>query len=188
MASSLPSLHNFIGTGHLAFWKGSACPVQLPNDGKLDWKQRAKKLYRDMLRDDVPDRTKLKEVYVDQLNTFEGTLRQMCAGKMSTEPIIEKWGQEISKIYNHYPEDPLGFWGVQWYLNVYILEFEYGMESTNDFGITNYNMSGGMGFEDFMSYFKNKPTQTPKKPKKVRPNEPCPCGNGKKYKKCCMKK
>jgi preprotein translocase subunit SecA len=24
--------------------------------------------------------------------------------------------------------------------------------------------------------------------KKVRPNEPCPCGSGKKYKKCCMLK
>ena len=24
--------------------------------------------------------------------------------------------------------------------------------------------------------------------KKVYPNEPCPCGSGKKYKKCCLKK
>ena len=23
---------------------------------------------------------------------------------------------------------------------------------------------------------------------KVKPNEPCPCGSGKKYKKCCMGK
>jgi len=24
--------------------------------------------------------------------------------------------------------------------------------------------------------------------KKVGPNDPCPCGSGKKYKKCCMQK
>ena len=27
-----------------------------------------------------------------------------------------------------------------------------------------------------------------KKDKKVGPNDPCPCGSGKKYKKCCMQK
>ena len=27
-----------------------------------------------------------------------------------------------------------------------------------------------------------------KVPQKVYPNDPCPCGSGKKYKKCCMKK
>jgi preprotein translocase subunit SecA len=26
------------------------------------------------------------------------------------------------------------------------------------------------------------------KDKKVGPNDPCPCGSGKKYKKCCMQK
>ena len=25
-------------------------------------------------------------------------------------------------------------------------------------------------------------------PKKIYPNDPCPCGSGKKYKKCCGKK
>ena len=29
---------------------------------------------------------------------------------------------------------------------------------------------------------------TQKKEKKTKPNEPCPCGSGKKYKKCCMNK
>lgn len=28
-------------------------------------------------------------------------------------------------------------------------------------------------------------SSVPKKTKKVKPNEPCPCGSGKKYKKCC---
>mmetsp|Transcript_18962 Transcript_18962/g.27777 ORF Transcript_18962/g.27777 Transcript_18962/m.27777 type:complete len:157 (-) Transcript_18962:501-971(-) len=28
---------------------------------------------------------------------------------------------------------------------------------------------------------------TPKAAKKIKPNEPCPCGSGKKYKKCCRK-
>ena len=35
-------------------------------------------------------------------------------------------------------------------------------------------------------------TQVKKQPvraaKKVGPNDPCPCGSGKKYKKCCMQK
>ena len=32
-------------------------------------------------------------------------------------------------------------------------------------------------------------TQLPvRKDKKVGPNDPCPCGSGKKYKKCCMHK
>ena len=28
-------------------------------------------------------------------------------------------------------------------------------------------------------------TNQPQTGKKIRPNEPCPCGSGKKYKKCC---
>ena len=30
-----------------------------------------------------------------------------------------------------------------------------------------------------------KPTVTVQKGKKIGPNDPCPCGSGKKYKKCC---
>jgi uncharacterized protein YecA (UPF0149 family) len=30
--------------------------------------------------------------------------------------------------------------------------------------------------------------ETITKPKKVYPNDPCPCGSGKKYKKCCGRK
>jgi preprotein translocase subunit SecA len=34
---------------------------------------------------------------------------------------------------------------------------------------------------------KVKPTPAPaKKVEKAGPNDPCPCGSGKKYKKCCM--
>ncbi|BCO09158.1 hypothetical protein GF1_15340 [Desulfolithobacter dissulfuricans] len=33
-----------------------------------------------------------------------------------------------------------------------------------------------------------KPDQTPNKSKKVGRNESCPCGSGKKYKKCCLNK
>ena len=32
---------------------------------------------------------------------------------------------------------------------------------------------------------KETPSQTPVRSKKIGPNEPCPCGSGKKYKKCC---
>ena len=38
-------------------------------------------------------------------------------------------------------------------------------------------------FDEFMV-----PKQTPVvKEKKIYPNDPCPCGSGKKYKKCCGK-
>ena len=32
---------------------------------------------------------------------------------------------------------------------------------------------------------KAKPKNTPVRKVKVNPNDPCPCGSGKKYKKCC---
>ena len=34
-------------------------------------------------------------------------------------------------------------------------------------------------------YKEQKRSMTVRKPKKVMPNDPCPCGSGKKYKKCC---
>ena len=50
-------------------------------------------------------------------------------------------------------------------------------------------------FKDLREKERIKPTswnwQQPKpieKPKKIYPNDPCPCGSGKKYKKCCGKK
>ena len=36
------------------------------------------------------------------------------------------------------------------------------------------------------SQVKKQPVRTAAK--KVGPNDPCPCGSGKKYKKCCMQK
>ena len=37
-------------------------------------------------------------------------------------------------------------------------------------------------------YREQKSSTTVVKPDKVYPNDPCPCGSGKKYKKCCGKK
>ncbi len=37
-------------------------------------------------------------------------------------------------------------------------------------------------------YREQKLSMTVVKPDKVYPNDPCPCGSGKKYKKCCGKK
>mmetsp|Transcript_10123 Transcript_10123/g.32172 ORF Transcript_10123/g.32172 Transcript_10123/m.32172 type:complete len:127 (-) Transcript_10123:311-691(-) len=37
----------------------------------------------------------------------------------------------------------------------------------------------------FKSINTTKAVATPKTSKKVKPNEPCPCSSGKKYKKCC---
>ena len=38
----------------------------------------------------------------------------------------------------------------------------------------------------YRSQVKQTPVRTAAK--KVGPNDPCPCGSGKKYKKCCMQK
>lgn len=37
-------------------------------------------------------------------------------------------------------------------------------------------------------YLEQKKSGTVVKPKKIFPNDPCPCGSGKKYKKCCGRK
>ena len=37
-------------------------------------------------------------------------------------------------------------------------------------------------------YREQKASGTVRKPKKIGRNDPCPCGSGKKYKKCCGKK
>lgn len=37
-------------------------------------------------------------------------------------------------------------------------------------------------------YKEQKASTTIRKPEKVYPNDPCPCGSGKKYKKCCGRK
>ncbi len=37
-------------------------------------------------------------------------------------------------------------------------------------------------------YAEQKKSGTVVKPEKIYPNDPCPCGSGKKYKKCCAKK
>lgn len=43
--------------------------------------------------------------------------------------------------------------------------------------------------EDEIFYEFTAPKQIPVvKEKKIYPNDPCPCGSGKKYKKCCGKK
>ena len=44
--------------------------------------------------------------------------------------------------------------------------------------------TGTVGAAD--ATIKKQPVRT--SPKKVGPNDPCPCGSGKKYKKCCMQK
>ena len=45
--------------------------------------------------------------------------------------------------------------------------------------------TGAAGADDG-SVVKKAPVRTAAK--KVGPNDPCPCGSGKKYKKCCMQK
>ena len=43
----------------------------------------------------------------------------------------------------------------------------------------------GEGFAGGANVKKEKPKASPVRKAKVAPNDPCPCGSGKKYKKCC---
>ncbi|MBA7557648.1 hypothetical protein ES705_50412 [subsurface metagenome] len=65
--------------------------------------------------------------------------------------------------------------------------------SKGDFAVTNYNGRTVFTFRfpstqriDFTNYlYKEKSIKTVKK---IGRNDPCPCGSGKKYKHCCLKK
>ena len=68
--------------------------------------------------------------------------------------------------------------------------------SHGDFAVTNQNNKTTFSFRlpstediDFVEQKPSVSTSPPAKssPKKVGRNQPCPCGSGKKYKKCCGK-
>ncbi|MGL4533585.1 MAG: YchJ family metal-binding protein [Fusobacteriaceae bacterium] len=89
--------------------------------------------------------------------------------------------------------------GATW-LGLDILYTEKG-ESEDDYGIVEFNVTFSEEGETYIHHEKSEfhkrdgkwfytgwvPQGTIVKGKKIGANEPCPCGSGKKYKKCCGK-
>lgn len=59
---------------------------------------------------------------------------------------------------------------------------DYFYELTEE---TDDNESDGSYMKEDDTIFSEKVTQEPVRSEKISRNEPCPCGSGKKYKKCC---
>lgn len=64
--------------------------------------------------------------------------------------------------------------------------------SLGDFSVTNYNSKTVFSFrvpsQGCTDYVKLINTSIPIRKNKIQPNDLCPCGSGKKYKRCCGKK
>tara|TARA_R110002167_G_scaffold96101_1_gene255080 strand:+ start:94 stop:567 length:474 start_codon:yes stop_codon:yes gene_type:complete len=145
------------GTGHLAYYKGTACPITLPYE-KCGWLKRAKSQYDQAVAYEGSSGA-VKTFLLKQMDLMEGKLNRICAGEMCTPTKIEIWALEMGMTENHLAS--------LWYLNIYTLQYYLGVEVDNDFGILHV-------------------AEKPKKTKKQKVNDPCDCGSGKKYKKCCM--
>ena len=147
---------NIMGTGHLAYYNGTACPITLPYKG-IPWMKMAKKQFVEGV---AFEGTKegLKELLLGQLRMMENKLNIICAGSFSTQEKITQWCNEIGM-----PNE--GKVASLWYMNVYTLQHFLEVEVNNDFGILHIQE---------------------KTKKKQKVNDPCDCGSGKKYKKCCQ--
>lgn len=73
------------------------------------------------------------------------------------------------------------------------LDVLIGMDVINlgDFAVTNFKGKTAFSFRipsiDFIDFVKQRPAKSKPLPFNVGRNAPCPCGSGKKYKKCCGK-
>ena len=153
---------NLTGTGHLAYYNGTACPITLPHD--KSWMKIAKEQF---VKGVEFEGTKegLKELLLGQLRMMENKLNIICAGSFSTQEKITQWCNEIGM-----PNE--GKVASLWYMNVYTLQHFLEVEVDDDFGILHM-------YEE---------TKNKTKVKKQKVNDPCDCGSGQKYKKCCMNK
>ena len=149
---------NFIGTGHLAYYNGTACPITVPYEG-IPWMKMAKNQFIEGVKYEGT-KEGLKELLLGQMRKMENILNRICAGSYSTPEKIAEWcsqmGMTESKVAS------------LWYMNVYTLQHFLEVEVDNNFGILH--------------------THVKTKAKKQKVNDPCDCGSGQKYKKCCMNK
>ena len=150
---------NLTGTGHLAYYNGTACPITLSYD--KSWMKIAKEQF---VKGVEFEGTKegLKEMLLEQMRKMEHLLNRICAGSFSTPEKIALWCSQMGMTETKV--------ATLWYVNVYTLQHFLDVEVDNDFGILHM-------YEE-----------TNSKVKKQKVNDPCDCGSGQKYKKCCMNK
>jgi uncharacterized protein YecA (UPF0149 family) len=63
------------------------------------------------------------------------------------------------------------------------LDYNFDSKPTDDMLLSNESK-----FDNFIDYEEQPAEQYIRAERKIGRNEPCPCGSGKKYKKCCMNK
>ena len=81
------------GTGHLAFYKGTACPITLPFKG-IPWMKMAKKQFVEGVKYEGT-KEGLKELLLGQMRKMENILNRICAGSYSTPEKIAEWCSEM---------------------------------------------------------------------------------------------
>lgn len=137
--------------------------------------QKEKEIYAELLKtpDNVVEGTvkELAEKYNIDIMTMVGFLDGINDSLKNSNPIEEM--EEDTKVN-------LGFEKELLYKNMVAAgaDWLYGLEAWNDI------------FDEETRkklYKEQKESTTIHKDKKVYPNDPCPCGSGKKYKKCCGK-
>jgi len=151
------TMENFMGTGHLAYFNGTACPITLPYKG-VPWMKLARDQYKKGLEHEGSEEA-LRKLLIGQIANMENILDRICAGGFSTEEKIDEWCRAMGM------EEQMV--ATIWYLDVYTLQHFLNEKVDNNFGI-------------LLTYEKES------KKKKQKVNDPCDCGSGKKYKKCCM--
>ena len=166
--------------GLLKKWKDIAYS-ETANKGDLqrlwtNYFQKEKEIYMELLKtpDEVVEGTvkELAEKFGVELMTMTGFLDGINDSLKTPNPIEEM--DEDTQVSLAFEKELL-------YKNMVAAEADwlYGLEAWNDI----------LGEERKKELYKEqKSSTTIVKEAKVYPNDPCPCGSGKKYKKCCGKK
>ncbi len=141
-----------------------------------DYFQEEKEIYAQLLKnpDEVVKGTvkELADKYGVSIQTMTGFLDGIDESLVEPNPIEE---MEEDTMVN------LGFDKAKLYKNMVAAEADwlYGLEEWN--AIFDEETQKAL-------YKEQKSSTTVVKDQKIYPNDPCPCGSGKKYKKCCGKK
>ena len=153
-------------------WYGNGITIRIINYGRL---QKEKDIYAELLKN--PDELvrgtvkELAEKFGVDIMTMTGFLDGINDSLKAPNPIEE---MEEDTVVN------LGFDKALLYKNMVAADADwlYGLEEWNDI------------FDEETRkklYKEQKSSTTIVKEAKIYPNDPCPCGSGKKYKKCCGK-
>ncbi len=140
-----------------------------------DYFQKEKEIYAQLLK--TPDKAvkgtvkELAEKYEVDLMTMTGFLDGINDSLKKPNPIEEM--EEDTKVSLAFDKELL-------YKNMVAAEADwlYGLEEWNDIFDEDKRKASNR---------EQKESSTVNKEPKIYPNDPCPCGSGKKYKKCCGK-